>query len=90
MSLQVQFDQAVEDVKNLKQTPANDILLEIYALYKQATVGDCNTPQPGMLDFKGKAKWESWKHKAGTSQDKAKQDYVNRVKSLVDSVGLKE
>lgn len=44
---------------------------------------------PGMLDFKGKAKWEAWKHKAGTSQDKAKQDYINRVKSLVDSVGLK-
>lgn len=43
-----------------------------------------------MLDFKGKAKWEAWKHKAGTSQDKAKQDYVNRVKSLVDSVGLKQ
>lgn len=38
-----QFDKAVEDVKNLNETPSNDQLLEIYALYKQATVGDCNT-----------------------------------------------
>lgn len=38
-----QFDKAVEDVKNLKETPSNDDLLEIYALFKQATVGDCDT-----------------------------------------------
>lgn len=38
-----QFDQAVEDVKNLKTSPSNDDLLEIYALYKQATVGNVNT-----------------------------------------------
>ena len=39
----------------------NDELKEIYGLYKQATVGDINTERPGMLDFKGKAKWDSWK-----------------------------
>jgi diazepam-binding inhibitor (GABA receptor modulating acyl-CoA-binding protein) len=37
------FDKAAEDVKNLKQTPSDDELLELYALYKQATVGDVNT-----------------------------------------------
>lgn len=30
-------------MKNLKQTPNNDELLELYALFKQATVGDVNT-----------------------------------------------
>ena len=39
---------------------SNDIIFfQIYALYKQATVGDINTERPGMLDFKGKAKWDS-------------------------------
>lgn len=90
MSLQEQFDKAVEDVRNLKETPKDDQLLELYALYKQATVGDCNTDRPGLLDFKGKAKWDSWDHKRGTSSDKAKQDYVNNVQSLVASLGLKE
>lgn len=66
MSLQEQFDKAVEDVKNLKETPSDDRLLELYALYKQATVGDVNTTRPGILDFKGKAKWDSWSHKKGT------------------------
>lgn len=65
MSLQEQFDKAAEDVKNLKETPKDDQLLELYALYKQATVGDVNTARPGLLDFKGKAKWDSWSHKKG-------------------------
>lgn len=85
-----QFDKAVEDVKILKETPSNDQLLEIYALYKQATVGDINTERPGMLDFKGKAKWDAWQHKKGTDAEKAKQDYVNKVAELVGKVGLKE
>lgn len=90
MSLEDQFAKAVEDVKRLKETPKDDQLLEIYALYKQATVGDCNTDRPGLLDFKGKAKWDAWNHKKGTSNDKAKQDYVNNVQGLINSVGLAE
>jgi len=31
---------------------------ELYALYKQATVGDVNTDRPGFMDFKGRAKWD--------------------------------
>lgn len=37
------FKQAAEDVKNLSQTPSNDELLEVYALFKQASVGDNDT-----------------------------------------------
>jgi diazepam-binding inhibitor (GABA receptor modulating acyl-CoA-binding protein) len=38
----------------------DDELLQIYSLFKQGSVGDNNTDKPGMLDFKGKAKWEAW------------------------------
>jgi len=37
----------------------------MYALFKQASVGDVNTDRPGMLDFKGKAKWDAWSGKKG-------------------------
>lgn len=37
------FEEAVDRVKNLKESPSDNDLLEIYALYKQATVGDVNT-----------------------------------------------
>ena len=45
------FDQAAADVKNLKASPSNDELLQLYALFKQGSVGDCNTSRPGMLFF---------------------------------------
>jgi len=37
------FEESVDKVKNLKQTPSDSNLLELYAYYKQATVGDVNT-----------------------------------------------
>lgn len=37
------FEEAVDRVKNLKESPSDNELLEIYALYKQATIGDVNT-----------------------------------------------
>ncbi|KAG5322471.1 ACBD7 protein, partial [Pseudoatta argentina] len=40
--------------------------------------------KPGMLDFKGKAKWEAWNKKKGTSQEVAKQAYINYAKQLIE------
>ncbi|XP_020809259.1 acyl-CoA-binding protein homolog [Drosophila serrata] len=89
MSELQEFNQAAEDVKNLNTTPGDNDLLELYSLYKQATVGDCNTDKPGFLDFKGKAKWEAWNNRKGLSNADAQTAYVAKVKSLIASVGLK-
>lgn len=56
---------------------SDDELLTVYSLYKQGTVGNCNTEKPGFLDFKGKAKWEAWNKLQGVSQEQAKQQYVD-------------
>jgi diazepam-binding inhibitor (GABA receptor modulating acyl-CoA-binding protein) len=82
------FEQAADKVKKLKSSPNNDELLELYALYKQGTVGDNNTSKPGMLDMKGKAKWNAWDGKKGTPQDKAKELYIAKVDELVGKYGL--
>ncbi|XP_044260206.1 putative acyl-CoA-binding protein [Tribolium madens] len=88
MSLDERFKKAADDVQKLKSKPSNDDLLEIYALFKQGSVGDCNTDRPGMLDLKGKAKWDAWNAKKGMPQDKAKEEYIAKVESLVQSIGL--
>uniref|UniRef100_A0A8B9QRG2 Acyl-CoA-binding protein n=1 Tax=Anas platyrhynchos TaxID=8839 RepID=A0A8B9QRG2_ANAPL len=54
------FQKAAEEVKQLKSQPSDQEMLDVYSHYKQATVGDVNTDRPGMLDFKGKAKWDAW------------------------------
>lgn len=38
-----EFETAAKEVQELKTKPSNDELLKLYALYKQATVGDVNT-----------------------------------------------
>ncbi len=57
-------------------------LLELYGLYKQATVGDCNVQQPGMFDFRAKSKWKAWSRMKGLSQDDAKREYVKCLSKL--------
>ena len=88
MASQEDFNKAAEDVKNLKSRPTDQELLELYALFKQASEGDCNTDRPGILDFKGKAKWDAWNAKKGMSKDEARSAYINHAKKLIDSYGL--
>merc|ERR1712107_116590 len=55
MGVEEDFATAAEDISNnVNKTLSDDELKEVYALYKQATIGDVNTSRPGMLDFKAK------------------------------------
>merc|ERR1712071_681907 len=83
MSLDEQFNKAAEDVKNMTVRLTDEELKEIYALFKQGTVGDINTARPGMLDFKGKAKWDSWESKKGMTSEAAKEAYVAKTAEIV-------
>ncbi|OMJ24634.1 Acyl-CoA-binding protein-like protein [Smittium culicis] len=77
------FIKASVDVKSLTTKPSNDVLLELYALFKQGIVGDNNDPAPGMFDLKGKAKYNAWKAKAGMSKEEAQSKYIELVNSLI-------
>jgi diazepam-binding inhibitor (GABA receptor modulator, acyl-CoA-binding protein) len=81
------FQMAQTRVKQLAQTPPPDQLLELYSLYKQATEGDVQGSRPGMLDFKGRAKYDAWSARKGTQKEAAKQAYVDLVKRLVERQG---
>ncbi|MBX7225303.1 MAG: acyl-CoA-binding protein [Chitinophagales bacterium] len=85
MSLTQQFTQAQEDVKTLTKRPSDEQLLNLYALYKQATEGDNTTSKPGMFDIKGQFKWKMWKEKEGMSKDAAMQAYVDLVNGLLQT-----
>jgi acyl-CoA-binding protein len=60
----------------------NDKLLDLYALYKQATAGDVSGSRPGMLDVRGRAKYDAWAKRKGTSKDAAMEAYVRLVDQL--------
>ena len=67
----------------MSSAPSNDDLLELYALYKQATAGDVSGSRPGMMDFKGRAKFDAWTKKKGTAKDAAMTGYVATVDRLM-------
>ncbi|MBA3394545.1 MAG: acyl-CoA-binding protein [Deltaproteobacteria bacterium] len=57
----------------------SDVMLDLYALYKQATSGDVTGDRPGMLDVRGRAKYDAWGKRKGTSKDAAMQAYIDLV-----------
>lgn len=83
MSIQEDFEAAQARIKTLKSSPGNDKLLQLYALFKQGTAGDVAGKRPGMLDIKGRAKYDIWAQKKGMTKDAAMQAYVTLVDSLV-------
>ncbi|ELW63747.1 Acyl-CoA-binding protein [Tupaia chinensis] len=76
---QAEFEKVTKEVKYLKTHPRDSKVLFIYSLYKQATVGNIDTEQPGILDLEGKAKWDAWDELNGTSKADAMKAYVDKA-----------
>jgi len=85
--LDAQFAAAAENAKNLPARPDNEMMLQLYSLYKQATAGDVTGKRPGFTDFVGRAKYDAWKKLKGTGSSAAKQAYIDKVNELAGSSG---
>jgi acyl-CoA-binding protein len=83
MELKEQFEKAVADSKELPEKPSNEVLLQLYSLYKQSTEGDVHTDPPSNpFDFVNKAKYEAWTSQKGKSKEAAMEEYVKLVEKL--------
>ena len=80
--IETAFATARDEVEQLPERPGNQDLLRLYALYKQATVGDASGDRPGMIDFVKRAKYDAWAEMTGTSSEDAMQMYVDVVEEL--------
>jgi len=91
---EAKFDKAVAIIQSLPKDgpirPSQDDQLYFYSYYKQATIGDVNTERPGLLDFTGKAKWDAWKERKGTSKEEAWQKYVEKLLAILEAAGTEE
>jgi len=85
MALSDDFTAAVSKSKELTRRPSNEELLDLYALFKQATEGDVSGERPGGFDFKAIAKFDAWVSKKGLTKDQAMQDYISLVSKLQQS-----
>jgi acyl-CoA-binding protein len=76
------LESAVAKSKQLTKRPGNEELLQLYALYKQATEGDASGERPGGFDFKAIAKFDAWAELKGKTKDQAIKEYIDLVEKL--------
>ena len=82
MTLEEKFEAAKKKVMELPAKPSNEKMLELYALNKQATIGDINAEKPAMFDFVAAAKYNAWNAKKGIAKEEAMQKYIDLVEAL--------
>lgn len=82
MALPEDFTAAKDRVQGLAKRPSDRELLELYGLYKQATEGDVRGRRPGMLDVRGRRKYDAWAGRKGMSSERAQRAYVSVVERL--------
>jgi acyl-CoA-binding protein len=80
--LKAQFEAAAQQAQKFARKPDNNTLLQLYALYKQATAGDVTGKRPGLMDMVGQAKYDAWTKMKGKSKEAAMQAYIELVAKL--------
>ena len=83
MDLKEQFEASIDRAKGLPNQ-SNETLLELYSLFKQATLGDVEGERPAGFDFRGAAKYDAWAKRRGMSTDDAMQSYIDLVDRLLE------
>lgn len=81
MDLKTQFEHAAARAKTLPNQ-SDEVLLELYGLFKQATSGDVSGDEPGMFDFVGRAKYDAWAARRGLAREQAMERYIARIEEL--------
>ena len=89
MSLDEDFNNAAEEVKNLTKKPSDKDLLLLYGLFKQSTLGINNEPKPSMFNLTASSKWNAWYENRMLSKNMAKKKYIDLVTEYKVKYGYK-
>ena len=82
------FQKAADFVRSLpaegKIQPSQELKLKFYSHYKQGTIGKCDMPRPGMLEFTAKAKWDAWNALGDMNKEDAMKEYIKAMIAVVN------
>jgi acyl-CoA-binding protein len=82
--LNTRFLEAFEKASNMTETLPPDLMLRIYAYYKQATNGTVGYRQLNDNDLRNAFKTNAWMQISHISQDEAKEKYIEIINSLLN------
>ena len=80
--LDKEFEKFFQLLSELKESLAPDVMLKLYAYYKQATSGDIFSVNDES-DVRNAFKFNAWTQLNGMSQDDAKQAYIDLAKQVL-------
>lgn len=77
----ISFKKALKKTAKLEEVLAPDIMLKLYAYYKQAVVGD-SFSYDRETDVIDAFKFNAWRQLNGMSQEEAKKQYIKLANSI--------
>lgn len=77
--LEIAFEKAYQISSTSTKKLPQDIMLKIYAYYKQATKGSILKPPAGNIETKNAFKLNAWFQLNQMPEEEAKQKYINLV-----------
>lgn len=81
--LDIKFEEAYEKASNMTDALPQDVMLRIYAYYKQATQGTIHADRMGSVDLRNAFKTNAWMQISHLSSDEAKRLYIETIDSLI-------
>lgn len=81
-NLDLKFTEAFNKLSELEEVLAPDIMLKLYAFYKQAVIGDAFS-YDGEVDVRDAFKFNAWTQLNGMNQEDAKKQYIKLVKNIL-------
>lgn len=86
--LDAEFHKACDDVRHFASQPNDHELLELYALYQQATIGDYSSKLPSpWFDYMEAQRLAAWRRLRGMDSIEAKRRYIDLVVKLRSKYG---
>ena len=80
--LDIEFEQAFQKVSKIRRKVAPDVMLLLYAYYKQATFGN-NFSFNAASNVRNGFKFNAWIQLNGMSKEDAKKEYITLAKTIL-------
>ena len=81
-NLDIKFEEAIIKVSKTEEKLPPDVLLRLYAYYKQAIKGDNFFYNSNDKDLRDAFKFNAWMQLKGMSEEQAKKEYIALVNSI--------
>jgi len=83
LKIDMEFRDSFKRISEMEKDLPPDVLLRLYAYYKQAVKGDTFNVNKDESDLRNAFKFNAWVQLKGMSEEEAKQEYINLASEIL-------